>query len=1739
MTSFEEFLQSRLATGIFTTEDALASFLPLLRQVAAAHEEGQVAPLEGLADLHVEGARIWFEESRLQPPRQNRAALRKLERPDLSPVEVVHESRVEIDGDDGTDRVINLRIGRRDEEIQRPVYLPGYLSWEHLVEHHDPLTDVFSLGLILASLACGLNLSDDDDFAAFVEQRDNLFALQSGLHPVLARAIVRMTELDRHRRPQELPTLLKALENYRAQEIDFDVELARVADFDRKDLSGKQQIVLSKLQERLFEISRRNRLLHFRATMHTVNFTHASVPLSFDVRSIRPDQILVWNDDFQKRIASGRRISLNKHLNFHEAIYLPSLLDRIRLDAQRDKNEYGFAQLRLVACFLRWANLKESPPVEFESPLVLVPVELTKKKGVRDTFHLRAVDSVAEINPVLRHLFQQLYDIKLPETVDLENHSLDELHASLVRQVEASEPAVSLRKIDRPRIDLIHDKARRRLDQYRRRARLAGRGVRRFLDLDYSYDPANYHPLGLQLYNDRMRPSQTRLEVIIDGSAVRRQYAVPAASSPMDEKRQTLYSLRERGEGNPYAWEFDLCSVTLGNFKYRKMSLVRDYRTLLEENPLNPAFDATFSLSPRSIDNDWPAPLELPERYHVVPCDPTQAAAISESRAGGSYIIQGPPGTGKSQTITNLIADYVARGQRVLFVCEKRAAIDVVYHRLKQKGLDRLCCLIHDSQADKKEFVMDLKRTYEEFLASTPESAADAERDRKQIVQRIERELAPLEEFHATMTSQPEFAATEVRGLLERLIELKDRLPEYATRQRERIPFYAHLQSDSARLERFDELLRLVQPDGVLARHPLRLLNDAVLDAERPIEYVAECLPPAAKSLREFVAAISDAELPETCCDSLAKSLDVVHYAENAAFLAERHATALLREGSEAAADYAKRARRFTKLGRALKKRLKATEHWKQKLSAAEVATALPQALAYQSDAWRFFKPGWWKLRSVLSRCYDFKAHQIPPSRVRVLEWLEAEQTAAHALRDADAGFANDYGLEGAFADFADRISQFTEFVASQPEHVQAAHRSFVGSDGADEQIASLAGMVPAAEQLPKLLDQFLADYGHLSPTELVALLADADEAIDDLPDYLDCARELAELPPDVGAALRANEWTVEQLEAAAAHRSFEDVLRTERGFAKFDARALSRHVRRLEQLTSDWQQVNSSVLCDRVRARFLEHVKLSTLPAAQLSQEQKPFKKNYARGRRELEHEFGKTMRYKPIRDLVAGESGMVVKDLKPIWLMSPLSVSDTLPLDTEHFDVVIFDEASQILLEEAVPSLFRATQTIVVGDEMQLPPTNFFSAGRPDDDEPLTFEEDGELVEYDLESNSFLNHAARNLPSRMLGWHYRSRSESLISFSNWAFYGGRLLTVPEEELTPPDRDELVAACAGDAAANAAELLNRAVSFHFMQHGVYQKRRNRGEAEYIAELVRALLRPESHPTIGIVAFSEAQQDEIETAIARLAEEDREFRERHEAELEREEDNQFAGLLVKNLENIQGDERDVVIMSVCYAPDAAGKMRMNFGPINQSGGEKRLNVAFSRAKHHMALVSSIRSSAITNDYNDGANCLKNYLQYAERVSAGDTAGASRILQLMSLSPADDSDRSAARHSVVDQLTNALQAAGYIIDRAVGQSRFRCDLAVRRNGDRTYRLGILVDTADYYRQTDLLERDLMKPNLLRAFGWRVAVVLSKDWWDNPDDVLARVVRIAESDDDDSGQKQSDGTNAQSEPVESDS
>ena len=1704
---FLDFLRAR---GGFTTEDVLATALPLLRQVRDTHATGRVAPLEGLVDVFVDEYRAYFESSRTREPRLADDRLRSIEAKSGA-FQVVGRRAHTTETTAGEETHEDLLLAKPGAELERPAYLPGYLAWEMRIGHHDALADIYVLGLLLASLACGLEVGLVEHLEAFVARRGNLFLLNPKLDPVLAKQIVRMTELDRHRRAQDLAGIVSALERYRDQDVSLELDLARMPGFHDQDVRTRRQIVLTRLRERLFEISRRNRLLFHKPTLQTLNLTFASVPILFDPRAIRPEQLFTWQPEVAKLLADGEPIPLNRYLRFEDATYLPSVLDKLISEARRDTAEFGFSQLRLVLCFLRWHNLKENRAERIDSPLLLLPIELTRKKGVRDSYVMRATSREVETNPVLRYYLKELYGIALPHSIDLSETTVQAFHDALAAQIHASEPGVVLNRIDQPQIELVFERARRRLDQYRRRLPLPIAGLRSFKDLDYSYERERYQPLGLRLFIALVRPSPSPLHEVFRERPVHRPQQM-VATARADEKEKMMATFQEgRHHGNPYSWDFDLCNITLGNFNYRKMSLVRDYNALLERDQPSPPFDAVFSAEPRDAELPVADGSAVGERFPVVACDPTQLRAIAAAQAGTSYIVQGPPGTGKSQTITNLIADLVAHGRRVLFVCEKRAAIDVVYHRLRQRGLHELVCLIHDSQADKREFVLDLKGTYERLLAGAGMPPVDSADARDSCVEALAREARPLERFHDAMRQVPEEAGLPLRALIVRAIELAEKLPQLSPDEEDELPPYRLLLEHGETLERLERALRQATPDGVYAKHPLRTLAPELAARERPRAALEEDLRLMARLLDHVAAVCREHDIALAPEDTLGRAVLWARWAAAVKPLADRALLELLDPASRASERLRERAAEWRRRGSTLEQARGETRAWRAKLDRRDLQAALEQARALARDPLRLFKGAYWRLRRVLQERYDFAQHAIPPSWLQVLQGLEAEYTAVDALAALEAELQAEYGqtsLEALTGELESVRRAVAELVGGTLEP-----RSRLLPEGSTRVIAGLVSLRDALAELEQLVGRVFVDPADWTFAALRAERARLGESLRLLADWLPCLAEAAALPEELARPVRALSLDLGQLEAATAASTLDRVWQRERGLARFSGASRERQCRRVESLYDRWLQTNAETVLARHRARFLDKVARASVPSVRLSREEEAFKRQYNNGRRELEHEFGKTMRYKSVRALLAGAAGDVILDLKPVWLMSPLSVSDTLPLDTRAFDVVVFDEASQVPLEEAVPALFRADQVIVSGDQMQLPPTNFFSAARPAGEDvllPGEEEEDAAPVEAELDANSFLAHAARNLPSTMLGWHYRSRSESLISFSNAAFYAGRLLTVPERHVLCAVAGEIsVTAPDNDGDANAARVLDRPVSFHHLPGGRYENRRNTSEAAYIAHLVRGLLASPERPSVGIVAFSEAQQGQIEAAIDALAAHDPAFAARVEEEYEREEDGQFAGLLVKNLENIQGDERDVVLLSVCYGYGPDGRMLMNFGPINQGGGEKRLNVAFSRAKKHMAVVSSIRHADVKNVYNDGANSLRMYMQYAAAMSAGelDTAG----LVLRTLNPSPAARAAASQDAVASAIATALQARGFEIEKGVGHSHFRCDLAVKRPADTAFRLAIFVDTDAYYRELDSLERDVLRPRLLRGFGWDVVHVLAKDWLEDATAVLQSLVR----------------------------
>jgi hypothetical protein len=1677
MSEFTEFLKQGIGCGGFETEDVLAAVLPLMREVLAIHELGDVAPLRGISAIRVhEGRALGLVSATGMPPERNDRRMRELLAPRSHGLEVVGESTRETDLDSFAQEITNLDVGSAADEITRPVFLPGYTSWEHFIGHHDELTDVHSLGLILASIACGLDLNDADDLALFANSRTNLFALARRLHPVIAGVIIEMTELHRGRRAQDLPSLIRRLETYRDQPVDLDfATLPGLETGSRKD---KRTIIQTHLRDRLFEVSRRNKLLYFRSTQSTLNLTVASVPLVLDYRNVKPEDLLYWHDTLARDIVSGCALSLNRWLRMEEAPYLPGQLDKLISEARRDRAEYGFSQLRLVLAFLRWHNLKDAPEERIHSPLLLLPVELTKKKGVKDHYSLEPGAAEAEVNPALRHHLKQLYNLDLPEVVDLRTTSLEEFHGQLTARIHASEPGVSLNRSAKPRIQLIHERAKQRLDQYRRRMARSGRTVGP-AKIDYSYDRGDFRPLGLQVFQKKILPAPLPLRDLAGAPP-------PPRPLNMVAERKT-FALVEDGMGNPYSWELDLCALTLANFNYRKMTLVRDYAHLIGGDIINAAFDRVFSLEPKVIDTPE-IPVLPPSRQNlIIAADATQVGTIARARTGESFIIQGPPGTGKSQTITNLIADFVAQGKRVLFVCEKRAAIDVVFHRLRQQGLDELCCLIHDSQTDKKEFILNLKQTYEQWLAAS-DASDTSEPKRDAALGVLEAELEALETFTR--------ASADINPLLARLIELRGDADAADCSPDGDLPDYPEWRQGADCVLRLAAVLEDLGVPPVFAKHPLRWLTDLDAPAGR--------IEDLGRRLGDLDAALRESGLPMEHRDTLGEVAALLESTTRLLPLARKGLLGLLDSKSGAAAALTGLCKDLAIKRKALDSARKKTSHWREKLPPDETASALAQAEKLQGLL-AFLNPGWWRLRKVLNARYDFSRHAVKPAWTKVLADLAAEHGAEAAVEAVRADCARDFT-----GDDPEVLKQQVAGLCARnaPPAVRALREHLLASPHGAELLGTLAALAPGFTRLREELARTLYEPEAHSLDALAGGIRELLEAMDSLPELLPALRDLAKAPPRLARAVRTRDMTAARLESACAAKSLAEIYQADRSLLRFDGHVLKQKLDRVAKAHRQWLDHNAGWIRCQTRRRFMEHVQVAGQSAAVLTPEQKVFKKSYSAGRRELEHEFGKTMRYKSIRDLAAGDSGQVVRDLKPIWLMSPLSVSDTLPLDTGSFDVVIFDEASQIPVEEAVPAAYRAQQVIVVGDEMQLPPTSFFSAGSGDEEE-LLIEDEGEPIRVVMDADSFLAQSARNLPSTLLAWHYRSRYEALISFSNAAFYGGELYTIPDRQLARRDAADTRIQSPEQAAALVPDILSRPVTFIHCEGMPYENRRNAGEAAAIARIVRAMLSGATTLSIGIAAFSEAQQGEIEAALDSLAGTDPDFAARLEAEYTREEDDQFCGLFVKNLENIQGDERDIILMSVCYGRDANGRILMNFGPINQRGGEKRLNVIFSRARQHMVLVSSMRHTDITNDYNDGANALKNFLHYAECLSRGDIARARQVLDGLNPLKRRSLHFDHASSVIAGQIAAALRARGWAAETQVGQSRFRCDVAVRAEGAERYQAGLLLDITGH---AGALERFHTRPSILRAFGWQVLVILAKDWWHDPQSVLDRIERL---------------------------
>ena len=484
--------------------------------------------------------------------------------------------------------------------------------------------------------------------------------------------------------------------------------------------------------------------------------------------------------------------------------------------------------------------------------------------------------------------------------------------------------------------------------------------------------------------------------------------------------------------------------------------------------------------------------------------------------------------------------------------------------------------------------------------------------------------------------------------------------------------------------------------------------------------------------------------------------------------------------------------------------------------------------------------------------------------------------------------------------------------------------------------------------------------------------------------------------------------------------------------------------------------------------------------------------KYNKAENNKDYLYQISKKQKLWPIRKTME-VYGDFVLSLFPCWLLSPENVSSLLPLNKNMFDIVIFDEASQVFIESTIPTIYRGKSIVVAGDSKQLRPSTTFMKRYLGAD-PETQED--YAVQAALEVDSLLDLSVARYESANLTYHYRSRHSELIDFSNAAFYSSKLQIAP----------------------NISKNTKRRPIERYKVSGKWVDRRNEAEAKKVVELLREIFDTrENNESIGIITFNSEQQSCIADFIDKEASKDPAFRSHMIKETHRLDSGEDTSIFIKNLENVQGDERDIIIFSIGYAENTDGKVYTNFGSLSVEGGENRLNVAITRAKSKIIVVTSIEpeSLKVESSKHLGPKLLKKYLMYVRAVSKGDSEEVRAILSdLNSKEPEQDTSPTTSVASVEEQIKERLTKLGYSVDTSLGNANNRISLAVYDEKTDKYLLGIELDKDAFSASSLSLERDVYKPKFLEARGWKIKRIWSRDWWLYPNKVIKSITSALE-------------------------
>ncbi len=1083
--------------------------------------------------------------------------------------------------------------------------------------------------------------------------------------------------------------------------------------------------------------------------------------------------------------------------------------------------------------------------------------------------------------------------------------------------------------------------------------------------------------------------------------------------------------------------------VYLSAFSFQRFLLWNDVRTHIDEFRKN----ATVAglLSGRAEKREFPAASEEdvgdPEETLLpLSADSSQYAAISLAGTGASFVLHGPPGTGKSQTITNIIADSLARGKRVLFVAEKKAALDVVKKRLDGIGIGDFCLELHSNKTDKAGVLRRMEETLQ--LAGRGGDVAFGERTRELVSLREE-----LKEPMIALNKKRRLGISVYRaiiGYLENknapdILDIESAF--YDTLTEQKLSEYKGMILSAAAAAKECGGVCNSPFENVNLTEYSQSLRDRVFCASEvmltEIKHLRAFLALFLEFYRQRISTLTRKKLVSLCeiARILASGVCRKYYAdvdENSFYIffnANRRLDSCLAyyykhfktlvdlDGSEEIGKYLEQGGdwKLNKAARAAAKRLaKAAVH---PLADEDIPKFL-QTLADIDGAMRRITSN-----TALAKNFTDRAGRIAfKKRGEFLADLYAlHQKCASAFLDYNADSFNGMCIRAANG----YTMPVLEGCLKAADAYFAAEESFLTITNGDRE---------------KIRGEDILDYFSAKASALI-------DNVDMLPNwcmYRGTAKKLASCGLTfITDALESGRLKVENVLAGFEKNVYKNFLEInipqDPALSRMTVGTLEDTVEKFRLAWEEYGKITRELIRSRLISRLPKPEDEGSL-ALELASFTRLSKSN---------------LRGSGIRGMFA-EIPTLASVVCPCLLMSPTTVAQYLQPTANDFDLVIFDEASQMSTAEAVGSIARAKAAVIVGDPKQLPPTSFFHSSYTDEEE---------LENEDLES-VLDDCLALGMPERHLLWHYRSKHESLIAFSNAMYYDNRLCTFPSP----------------DGLESKVRLIR--------VDGVYDRgftKRNRSETEaLVKEVIRRLQDPVlCRSSMGVVTFSSAQQEDIERylskEIARLKLES--------AAYEREEP-----LFVKNLENVQGDERDVILFSVCYGPDRLGRVSLNFGPLNQAGGWRRLNVAVSRAREEMLVFSTMTAAMIdlAKTSSKGVAGLKAFLEFAEK---GRTT----------LAVKPGSVRSGT--GIGKFIAAELSAYGYDCRYDVGASDFKLDVAVvdPRNKHR-FVLGILCDGENGFSVKD---RNILQVQTLKRGNWNVLRVNCVNYYNNPKRELKRI------------------------------